>query len=81
MASPNMLRLYTVSVRQRPGQRASHGAISMYWRPSLLSMPPQLGVFNGRPNPRKLREASEMITQPMLMLNMMIMTGVILGRT
>ncbi len=28
--SPKMFRPYTVSVRQRPGHRASHGAISMY---------------------------------------------------
>ena len=28
-------------VRHRPGHNASHGACSMYWRPSRLSRPPQ----------------------------------------
>ena len=53
----------------------------MYLRPSLLSRPPQSGVAGGRPNPRKLREAAAIITPPTVMLNMMIMTGIILGRT
>ena len=51
-------------VRQKPGQNASRGAISMYLRPSLLSMPPQLGTSGGRPNPRKLKEASATMFAP-----------------
>ena len=81
MASPNMFRLYTTRVRQRPGHRASHGACSMYRRPSQLSRVPQLGVSGGRPNPRKLREASLIIAPRMLMLKMMISGATILGRT
>ena len=30
----------------------------MYSRPSRLSIPPQLGILGGSPNPRKLSEAS-----------------------
>ena len=60
-----MLMLYTTMVRHRPGQIASRGAISMYWRPSRLSIPPQLGTPAGRPNPRKLREASATMMLPM----------------
>ena len=41
-----------------PGHIASRGAISMNWRPSRLSMPPQLGTVVGSPNPRKLNDAS-----------------------
>ena len=53
----------------------------MYWRPSRLSMPPQLGIWSGRPKPRKLNDASVMITAPMLMLKMTIIGAAILGST
>ena len=53
----------------------------MYLRPSRLSNPPQLGVLTGSPNPRKLREASAIITVPMVMLKMMMAGGKILGST
>ena len=51
-ASPNMFRQYTTTVSATPGHIASRGAISMNWRPSRLSMPPQLGTVVGSPNPR-----------------------------
>ena len=57
-ASPNMFKLYTTSVRLRPGQSASRGSASMYWRPSRLSIPPQSGMSGGRPKPRKLSDAA-----------------------
>ena len=76
-----MLKLYTTMVRHRPGHSANHGACSMYLRPSRLSMPPQSGMVAGRPNPRKPSAANAMITPPILVLNEMIMTGVILGTT
>jgi hypothetical protein len=44
-------------------------------------MPPQLGISGGRPYPRKLREASAIITPPMLMEKMMMTGAIILGRT
>ena len=53
----------------------------MYWRPSRLSIPPQLGISIGRPKPRKLKAASEMITPPTLMLNTTIIGAAILGST
>ena len=53
----------------------------MWVRPSLLSIPPQLGICAGRPNPRKLSDASAMITPPTLMLKMTITGAAILGRT
>ena len=53
----------------------------MNWRPSRLSMAPQLGTLGGRPKPRKLNDASLMITPPMLMVNTTITTGAILGST
>ena len=67
-ASPTIFRQYTTTVRHRPGHTASRGAISMYLRPSRLSMPPQLGTVVGSPNPRKLNDASLITTAPMLML-------------
>ena len=69
------------SVRHAPGQNASHGATSMNWRPSWLSRPPQVGISRGSPNPRKLIEASLIITPPIVMLNPMMMMGTMLGTT
>ena len=40
----------------------------MYCRPSRLSIVPQLGTSGGSPKPRKLRLASAMIAQPIVML-------------
>ena len=62
-------------------ENASRGAISMNSRPSRLSMPPQLETEIGRPNPRKLKDAWVTIAPPMLMLDMMLTTGMILGKT
>ena len=53
----------------------------MYCRPSRLSMPPQLGMSGGRPKPRKLSAASDMITPPTLMLKMMMIGAAMLGST
>ena len=39
-----MFRQYTTSVSATPGHIASRGTISMYCRPSRLSMVPQLGT-------------------------------------
>ena len=64
-----MFRLFTRTVRHRPGQSASQGACSMYLRPSRLRRLPQLGTSSGRPKPRKLKPASAMNTAPMSMLN------------
>ena len=36
----------------------------MQLRPSRLSSPPQLGISTGNPNPRKLSDASAMMTPP-----------------
>ena len=36
----------------------------MYFRPSRLSRLPQLGISTGSPYPRKLSEASAMMTPP-----------------
>ena len=44
-------------------------------------MAPQLGTVAGRLKPRKLSEASAMITPPMLMLNTTMTGGAMLGRT
>ena len=66
-------------VRHTPGHSARCGAISMYCRPSRLSMPPQLGMSGGRPKPRKLSAASDMITPPTLMLKMMMIGAAIEG--
>ena len=49
-----MFKQYTTIVRKIPGQKASQGACCMYSLPSRLSIPPQLGISTGRPNPRKL---------------------------
>ena len=81
MASPNMLKQKTTAVRQRPGHIASRGAISMYWRPSRLSIDPQLGTSGGSPKPRKLSEASAMITPPMVIEKMTMTGAMMLGRT
>jgi transposase InsO family protein len=40
----------------------------MYRHPSRLSIPPQLGMVGGSPKPRKLREASAIITPPTVLL-------------
>ena len=48
-----MCRQYTTSVSATPGHIASRGAISMYCRPSRLSIVPQLGTSGGSPNPKK----------------------------
>ena len=50
----------------RPGHIASRGAISMYCRPSRLSIVPRLGTSGGSPNPRKLKDASAMIAHPIV---------------
>ena len=73
--------VYTTTVRQRPGQIASHGANSMNRRPSLLSMPPHVATSGGRPKPRKLSEASAMMTPPMVTVKVMIMGAMMLGST
>ena len=65
-ASPTMFRQYTTSVSATPGNIASRGAISMYCRPSRLSIVPQLGTSGGSPKPRKLKDASAMIAQPIV---------------
>ena len=44
-----MFRQYTTSVSATPGHIASRGTISMYCRPSRLSMVPQLGTSGGSP--------------------------------
>ena len=67
--------------RENPGQRASAGTLSMYRRPSQLSIPPQLATSGGSPRPRKLREASAMITSPMVTVKMTIMGAMMLGST
>ena len=51
---------------RHPGHIARRGAISMNWRPSRLSIPPQLGTVVGRPKPRKLRLDSAMMMPPMV---------------
>ena len=61
-----MFRQYTTTVRHRPGHTANRGAISMYSRPSRLSMPPQLGTVVGNPNPRTTALKDGTITSPML---------------
>ncbi len=50
----------------------------MYLRPSRLGIPPQLGISGGRPNPRKLSEASAMMTPPMLIEKKMMIGAIIL---
>ena len=60
-------------VRKIPDHIASHGATCMYLRPSRLSRPPQLGTLKGSPKPRKLSDASVMMTVPMVMLKIMMM--------
>ena len=49
-------------------QRQPRRLRSMCLRPSRLSSVPQFGISGDRPNPRKLSDASLMITAPMLML-------------
>ena len=46
-----MFRQYTTSVSATPDHIASRGAISMYCRPSRLSIVPQLGTSGGSPKP------------------------------
>ena len=53
----------TTSTSATPGKNDSHHAVVMCARPSAI-MAPQEGVGGGIPAPRKLREASTMITQP-----------------
>ena len=66
-ASPTMFRqYYTTSVSATPDHIASRGAISMYCRPSRLSIVPQLGTSGGSPKPRKLSDASAMIAHPIV---------------
>ena len=61
-----MFRQYTTRVSATPGHIASRGAISMYCRPSRLSIVPQLGTSGGSPKPRKLNDASAMIAHPIV---------------
>jgi hypothetical protein len=67
-------------VRARPGIKAIMGAISMYWRPVLLNIPPQLGAGGGMPRPRKLKLASARIMAAMRVVNRMIIGAIMLGR-
>ena len=52
----------------------------MYWRPDPLSIPPQLGVGGGIPNPRKLKPASTITTAGIRILKSTIMGAMILGK-
>src|SRR5262249_14259650 len=52
--SPSTVTVRAVPRIQRPGNVASHHAVSMYCRPSA-SIPPQDGMLAGIPTPRKLR--------------------------
>ena len=71
----------TAMVRKSPGHMANQGATCMYRRPSRLSRPPQLGTLSGNPKPRKLSEASVMMTAPMVMLKMTMMGASTFGST
>ena len=66
-----MFRQYPTSVSATPDHIASRGAISMYCRPSRLNIVPQLGTSGGSPKPRKLKLASAMIAQPIVMFGHM----------
>ena len=84
MASPSML--ITVArlddCQAETGPESQPGRLLHEPTPSRLSRPPQLGISMGSPNPRKLNDASLMITgAPMLMVNMMMTGAMILGRT
>ena len=78
-ASPNMLNLKMVTVSSTPGHTASHGADSMNWRPSRLSMLPQSGADESIPKPRKLSEAAARMLPPTLTEKMMMTGGNRLG--
>jgi len=51
-------------LKAAPGHKAKAGIISIYWRPSWLSILPQLGTPGGTPKPRKLRLDSIKIAAP-----------------
>ena len=68
-------------VSASPGSIASRGDTSMYLRPSLLSIAPQLGTSSGKPKPRKLSDASEMITPPTVIEKITMMGAAMLGHT
>ena len=62
--SPKRLKASTTSMIAAPGITASHHALAMWLRPSATIWPHD-GVGGGMPAPRKLSEASTMMTKPM----------------
>ena len=62
-SSPSRFATTTVSITAAPGKMQIHHADTMYDRPSAIIVP-QAGAGGGTPTPRKLSEASMMITSP-----------------
>ena len=63
----------------RPGKRASHQISKTTARPSATIIP-QAGAPIGNPNPRKLNDASNRITCPIVRLVMTITVLIVLGK-
>ena len=79
-ALPSMFRLYTTIVRRRRPQRQPRRLLHVL-APVRLSSVPQFGISGDIPKPRKLKDASLMITAPMLMLNTTMIGAATLGST
>src|SRR5215831_5698583 len=77
--SPNRLTDSTSKVMAMPGISATHQASASRPRPSEIIMP-QVGVGGGMPAPRKLSEASAMMTTPMFSVTRTMKVLSTLGR-
>ena len=77
--SPAKLKAKTTSMIAIPGVVVTHQAVETYSLPSA-NMEPQAGVGGGMPAPRKLSDASTIITQPTCRVSRTINVGITFGK-
>ena len=77
--SPAKLKAKTTSIIATPGAVVTHQAVETYSLPSA-NMEPQAGVGGGMPAPRKLNDASTIMTQPTWRVSRTIKVGITFGK-
>ena len=77
--SPQRLNAKTTSMIATPGAVVTHQAVDTYSLPSA-SMEPQAGVGGGMPAPKKLSEASTMMTHPTWSVSRTMRAGITFGK-